>query len=89
MREYGGLSYQEIADDLEIPLNTVRTRISASPALAAGRDGGVAMRSCQTTDDLLFAFVDGLDESLDDHVASCDECQAFLAELWQGELPRT
>ena len=44
------------------------------------------MRSCQTTDDLLFAFVDGLDESLDDHVATCDECQAFLAELWQGEL---
>lgn len=44
------------------------------------------MRSCQTTDDLLFAFVDGLDESLDDHVAGCDECQAFLAELWQGEL---
>ena len=44
------------------------------------------MRSCRTSDDLLFAFVDGLDESLDDHVAGCDECQAFLAELWQGEL---
>ncbi len=44
------------------------------------------MRSCQTTDDLLFAFVDGLDESLDEHVVDCDECQAFLAELWQGEL---
>lgn len=44
------------------------------------------MRTCNTTDDLLFAFVDGLDESLDDHVAGCDECQAFLAELWQGEL---
>lgn len=27
MREYGGLSYQEIADDLDLPLNTVRTRI--------------------------------------------------------------
>ncbi len=44
------------------------------------------MRSCNTSDDLLFAFVDGLEESLDDHVATCDECQAFLAELWQGEL---
>ncbi len=44
------------------------------------------MRSCNTTDDLLFAFVDGHEESLDDHVATCDECQAFLAELWQGEL---
>lgn len=44
------------------------------------------MRSCNTTDDLLFAFVDGVDVSLDDHVAGCDECQAFLAELWQGEL---
>jgi len=27
MREYGGLAYQEIADDLDLPLNTVRTRI--------------------------------------------------------------
>lgn len=44
------------------------------------------MRSCKTTDDLLFAFVDGLEEGLDEHVATCDECQAFLAELWQGEL---
>ena len=44
------------------------------------------MRSCNTTDDLLFAFVDGLNEGLDDHVATCDECQTFLAELWQGEL---
>lgn len=44
------------------------------------------MRTCNTTDDLLFAFVDGLNEGLDDHVATCDECQSFLAELWQGEL---
>ena len=27
MREYGCLSYQEISDELELPLNTVRTRI--------------------------------------------------------------
>lgn len=27
LREYGGYSYQEIADELEVPLNTVRTRI--------------------------------------------------------------
>ena len=27
MREYGGMAYQDIADDLGIPLNTVRTRI--------------------------------------------------------------
>ncbi len=44
------------------------------------------MRECRTPDEMLFAFVDGLDESLDDHVATCDECQQFLAELWQGEL---
>lgn len=44
------------------------------------------MRSCQTPDDRLFAFVDGLEANLDDHVADCDECQGFLAELWQGEL---
>lgn len=44
------------------------------------------MRACHTSDDLLFAFVDGLDSTLDEHVATCDECQEFLAELWQGEL---
>jgi hypothetical protein len=30
--------------------------------------------------------VDGIDSTLDEHVAECDECQEFLAELWQGEL---
>ncbi len=44
------------------------------------------MRICETSDELLFAFVDGLDSTLDEHVAGCDECQEFLAELWQGEL---
>lgn len=44
------------------------------------------MRTCKTSDDLLFAFIDGLDSTLDEHVATCDECQEFLAELWQGEL---
>jgi len=44
------------------------------------------MRACRTPDELLFAFVDGLDSTLDEHVAKCDECQSFLAELWQGEL---
>ena len=44
------------------------------------------MRACNTADERLFAFVDGLDESLDEHVAGCDECQAFLADLWAGEL---
>ncbi len=44
------------------------------------------MRTCKTSDDLLFAFVDGLDSTLDEHVETCDECQEFLAELWQGEL---
>jgi hypothetical protein len=48
------------------------------------------MRTCRTTDDRLFAFVDGVElagyEGLDAHVATCDECQAFLAEVWEGEL---
>lgn len=46
------------------------------------------MRVCGITDDRLFAFVDGVEETLDEHVASCDECQSFLAELWIGEAPR-
>ena len=47
------------------------------------------MRDCGISDDRLFGFVDGLEDvSLDDHVAGCDECQGFLAELWIGEAPR-
>jgi len=45
------------------------------------------MRECGITDDRLFGFVDGLDETLDEHVAGCDECQTFLADLWIGEAP--
>lgn len=44
------------------------------------------MRDCRTSDDRLFAFVDGVETDLESHVATCDHCQAFLAELWIGEL---
>lgn len=44
------------------------------------------MRDCRTTDDRLFAFVDGVDPDLESHVESCELCQEFLAELWIGEL---
>ena len=44
------------------------------------------MRVCRTTDDRLFAFVDGIEPDLEAHVSDCDECQEFLAELWVGEL---
>jgi hypothetical protein len=46
----------------------------------------MAMRVCRTPDDVLFAFVDGDMPDLEEHVATCDECQEFLAELWIGEL---
>lgn len=44
------------------------------------------MRDCRTPDEILFAFVDGVQPDLEEHVAGCDECQEFLAELWIGEL---
>jgi len=39
------------------------------------------MRDCRTTDELLFAFVDGIEPDLGGHVATCEHCQEFLAEL--------
>lgn len=44
------------------------------------------MRSCGISDDRLFAFADGQETALVDHVAECAACQEFLAELWEGEL---
>lgn len=43
------------------------------------------LRACQVSDEQLYGFVDGVEETLDEHVAGCDECQEFLAELWIGE----
>ena len=43
-------------------------------------------RDCLVRDDQLVAFAAGYEFDLDEHVAGCDECQAFLAELWDGEL---
>jgi hypothetical protein len=42
-------------------------------------------RDCGVVDADLRLFADG-DATLDDHVAGCDECQAFLADLWSGSL---
>ena len=29
-----------------------------------------------------------IDRTIDEHVATCDECQAFLAEVWSGGLDK-
>lgn len=54
------------------------------------------MRSCHVDDSVLFDFADGItvdlsrvsvpEAAIDAHVAACDECQAFLAQVWDGEL---
>jgi hypothetical protein len=54
------------------------------------------MRPCHVSDDLLFDFAEGTDVGtitayeeqvlIDDHVATCDDCQGFLAEVWDGGL---
>ncbi len=43
-------------------------------------------RVCATRDEQLLAFATGDEFDLDEHVAGCEECQDFLAELWWGEL---
>ncbi len=54
------------------------------------------MRACRVNDAVLYDFADGVvvdlarievpESDIDAHVESCDDCQAFLAELWAGEL---
>jgi hypothetical protein len=54
------------------------------------------MRACRVNDAVLYDFADGVtvdiarisvpETDIDAHVAGCDECQGFLAELWAGEL---
>lgn len=56
----------------------------------------MSARSCGVADGVLFDFADGLvvdsarvtvpEIEVDAHVAGCDGCQAFLAELWDGQL---
>jgi hypothetical protein len=56
----------------------------------------MTLRSCGVADGVLYDFADGLmidsgrvavpEIDVDAHVANCDECQAYLAELWDGEL---
>ena len=44
------------------------------------------MNSCTITDVQRIDFAEGMDDSIDEHVLTCDQCQAFLAELWDGQL---
>ncbi len=43
-------------------------------------------RLCAIRDEQLLAFAEGESFDLDEHVATCDECQEFLAALWDGGL---
>ena len=44
------------------------------------------MSSCTITDIQRIDFAEGEDNSIDEHVLTCDVCQSFLAELWEGQL---
>lgn len=44
--------------------------------------------ACDITDAQRFDFAEGADNSIDEHVMTCDECQEFLAALWEGQLSR-
>ena len=43
---------------------------------------------CGISDVQRFDFAEGTDHSIDEHVMTCDECQEFLAALWEGQLSR-
>ena len=42
--------------------------------------------TCEVTEIQRLEFAEGEDQSLEDHVMTCDFCQDFLAELWEGQL---
>ncbi len=44
------------------------------------------MTACSISDVQRLASAEAIDDSIDEHVMTCDECQSFLAELWHGEL---
>lgn len=44
------------------------------------------MTTCGISDIQRIEFAEGVDDTIDEHVMTCDECQAFLAELWEGQL---
>lgn len=44
------------------------------------------IRDCAVRDEQLVAFAAGVDFDLDAHVVTCEQCQDFLAELWDGGL---
>jgi hypothetical protein len=46
------------------------------------------MTSCGITDIQRIDFAEGVDNSIDEHVMTCDECQGFLAQLWEGQLAK-
>ena len=43
-------------------------------------------RNCAVRDEQLVAFAAGYEFDLDAHVETCEQCQDFLAELWDGGL---
>lgn len=43
-------------------------------------------RSCVITDDQLVSFADGETSEIEDHIFTCEECQADLALLWDDLL---
>ena len=44
------------------------------------------MTTCGISDLQRLDFAEGVDDSIDEHVMTCDECQSFLAELWEDQL---
>ena len=44
------------------------------------------MTTCGISDIQRIEFAEGVDDTIDEHVMTCDQCQAFLAELWEGQL---